>query len=315
MGKERSTRQASKDQVNFECNTLEALLPDELKCAGKNFWKVLRNFTYIPKVGGQANEIRHQFGPLKAFAAGIIKSFQYGKPMLELHGTACPSYLPFTSGQTETRIAVDSHKKEALYGLSQLTHQLDPFYGRFINGLSIHTPSPADIDCDFSGHMSLLTTENGRSQLQQHWQKMKELEKMIGGLNITVDLPYLTANFSMAKAIKWWESSKDISDAFIKFMTSHYAHDAYFQWGSKPEDVFFGLYLGTVVAYGNHESVFDLDNPDRVKLYLNFEENNGPETFAGSLTGVDVRHILAEYGYHLPLLAAYPWLRTPWLEN
>jgi len=69
------------------------------------------------------------------------------------------------------------------------------------------------------------------------------------------------------------------------------------------------------MAYGNHESVFDLNNSAPIKLYLNCEEKNGPETFAGAYTGVDVRHILAKYGYHLPLLVADNRLRTPWLED
>lgn len=309
-------------QLEYELRTLHGLLPSELVPEAVNLWLTIRKFTDIPEVGDAYEEIKHPFGPVKAFAVGLLKSVKYGQPLLELHGTACPSYVPFEQwekqGLTGSEIATKKIISGIINGLQKVAGWLAPYNGKYFDGLTIHTPSPSDRDCDFSDHMEahVLVPQDGHDQLAAHWLKMQELAGQVLGMDLAVDLPFIAKHFSQSQAEKLLQKDWQLNSAFHQFINSKYVADAYLQWGKVNKlSIFCGLYLGTVFAYGNHESAFNLKNNLPVKLYMNFEEHNGPETFAGLMTGVDVRHILAKYGYHLPLLVADYRLRTPWLED
>lgn len=319
--KKEETKKLCKEklQLEFELNILYQSLPAELQREAANLWLTLRKFMDIPKVGDPYQEIKHPFGPVKTFATGLLKSIKYSQPKLELHGTVCPNYIPKELWRTgHSDICTNNIVPAKLANLRTLTEALQPFSGKYYHELLFHTPSPFDRGCDFCDHMeeSVLKVDNGHGQLEDHWQMMQKLTLQVPGLKVVPDLPYLTKFFNKEKAEKLMQSDQQLQDAFKKFISSQYVNNAYLQWGPVSKfSIWAGLYLGTVIAYGNHESVFDLNNPVPVKLYLNCEEKNGPETFAGAYTGVDVRHILAKYGYHLPLLVADYSLRTPWLED
>lgn len=309
-------------QLEFELRTLDTLLPPELVLEATNLWFTIRKFSNIPEVGDAYSEIKHPFGPVKAFAVGLLKSLKYGQPMLELHGTACPSYVPFEQwrrqGLTGSEIATKKIIPGTVESLQKVTEWLKPYSGKYFQVLLIHTPSPFDRDCDFADHMEahVLIPQNGHDQLAAHWLKMLELAEQVPGMDLAVDLPFIAKHFSQSQAEKLLQKDQQLKAAFHQFINSQYVADAYLQWGQVNKlSIFCGLYLGTIMAYGNHESAFNLKNNLPVKLYMNFEEHHGPETFAGLMTGVDERHILAKYGYHLPLLVADHRLRTPWLED
>jgi len=311
--------QKEKLQLEFELNILCQSLPKELLLESVNLWLSLRKFMDIPKVGDPYQEIKHPFGPVKTFAVGLLKSIKYGQPKLELHGTVCPNYIPKELwGTGHSDICTNHIVPAKLTNLQIFTGVLQPFSGKYYDELLFHTPSPFDRDCDFCDHMeeSVLKVKNGQDQLGDHWQMMQNLAQQVPGLKIVPDLPYLTEFLNKEKAEELMQNDQQLQNAFKEFINSQYVYYAYLQWGPISKfSIWAGLYLGTVMAYGNHESVFDLNNSAPIKLYLNCEEKNGPETFAGAYTGVDVRHILAKYGYHLPLLVADNRLRTPWLED
>jgi len=313
---------SEKLQLEFELRVIHKSVPEEIWVEADNLWLSIRKFMDIPKVGDISQEIKHPFGPVNAFANGLIKSLHFGRPMLELHATACPSYVPFEQwekqGLTGSEIAAGKIIPGIIEALQKVTGWLAPYAGKYFDKLTVHTPSPADRGCDFCNHMEehVLMPKNGHDQLANHWVKMQELIKLVPGMELAADLPYLTQFLTKEGAEKLMAQDLQLTAAFEQFITSRYVYDSYLRWGPVNKlSIFCGLYLGTVMAYGNHESVFNINNPAPVKLYFNFEEHNGPETFAGLMTGVDVRHILAEYGYHLPLLVADHRLRTPWLEN
>ncbi|MFH0943362.1 MAG: hypothetical protein V1810_04265 [Candidatus Beckwithbacteria bacterium] len=319
--KQQNILEAKKKYFWHELKTLSQNIPKSEWEQGQLLWLTLNHFVSLPDIFHD-QEVNHDYGTVKALATGISKSVLHQQPMLELHGTACPSYVPFEQWQAQglsgAEIASGQLIQKKIDNLQTLTAGLASYSGKYFTDLLIHTPSPADRNCDFCDHMeeSMLEIKNGNDQLAKHWQMMQNLATQVKGLQVVSDLPYLTQYFSDKQAQEWLTEDQQLQAAYDKFITSRYIYDCYLQWGKVNKfSIFCGLYLGTVVAYGNHVNAFDLTNSDPVKLYLNFEEHHGPETFAGLMTGVDVRHILKNYGYHLPLLVADQRLRTPWVED
>lgn len=287
---------------------------DRLKAAA--FWLKLRSYLAIP-ASGINEETRHPFGPLATVAAGIAKTYAHGKPGLELHATACPSYLESYDwdivGKTTGVYVYQRLKQTKLEHLTDFTGRLRPFDGGFFEQIKIHTPAPEDLkDGDFTGSFGIFHQgEAGKKSMQVHWEQMKKVETLVPGVEVVPDLDYVRRFLSQRDVDNLLQDSR-VSKALVKLKQSAYIQSAYEQWGSKVDDVFGGFYLGSVVAYGNNETKFDVSSPEPLKVYLNLEEGRSPETFAGKSVGVDFRHLLAASGHHLSLLIADPKLKSPW---
>ena len=140
---------------------------------------------------------------------------------------------------------------------------------------------------------------------------MGQIVEYLPGVTLCPDYSYVSQFINKETAVKLTEVPA-VAEAWNKFKHSEYIDSAYAKWGANVSDVFSAFYLGSILAYGNHESALDISNNQPVKLYLNLEEGQSPYTFAGQSVGTDFRHLLADQGYHLALLVGKPWIVTPW---
>lgn len=275
-------------------------------------WLGLRTFTQLPEKNIDV-EIKHPQGPVATVATGFVKSYVHQRPMLELHGTNCPSYLGREEWETigaSTGIYVhqqlDSKKVELL---KRRTELLECFDSTFHDGLQIHTASPDD-----GGDFQAIDGYLNRESKVAHWAMMKTVEEQVPGLTVLPDLQYVRQFTTQADVDKML-LDEQMEGVYSVFSRSNFIQQAYVSWGIDPKPVFGGIYIGSVRAYGNQESAFNLQAPLPLKVYINLEEKDSPESFAGRRTDVDFRHLLKDQGYHLSLLTGIDSIRSPWAKK
>ncbi len=311
--------EGKKKQFWHELKILKNNVPQSEWEQGQLLWLALNHFCFLPgKLHDE--EVNHNFGTVKALAAGISKSKLYEQPMLEIHATACPSYLNGSDWNTlgkETGIYVYQNiKAEKLAALKEFAASLSGF-GAYLKGVYLHTPAPQDLQScgDLSACFGIFNQgEAGKNSMGIHWQQMNKIISQLPGFSLQPDVSYISQYMNPNFFDQFMKTDLGRA-AWESFNKSTYINDAYKQWGVPVEAALKAFYLGTIFAYGNHQSAFNPQNQQALKLYLNLEEKQSPYTFAGQSTGVDFRHLLADYGYHLPLLIGQWAINSPWAER
>ena len=310
-------------EKEFELKVINKKMPEWVTAEGRRLgheaWLAIRNKTSLPRALVD-KEIPHDFGPIATLAAAVSKSELYQEPKLEIHLTACPSYLDEIDwekaliGSTQEFVyeSINWMKVKVLADWVSQIWSADK-EGKLIRGIYLHTPGPDDLDYAsmYPGFFGIFSKPDGMYSCKKHWAQMESISGACN-MSLVADVTYIKAVTSwmgvdLKTLMKRMERSK-----LNKFINSQYIHDAYIRWGQRAEDVLELFYVGSVVGYGNREVAFSIDNPDPLKLYINCEEGWSPETFAGAKTGLDLRHLFGEVGLHLALLISDHSIRTPW---
>lgn len=308
-------------EKEHELSSLSEKLPEWISPAGQYLaqmaWLVLTEKAALPR-SARAGEVQHIYGPIGVLASAMAKSEAYQEPKLEIHLTACPSYINENDWKEESTspdpVFVYKHinwKKIKDFcdwiGSLETTNNNN----KLIKGIYLHSPGPTDLAYvdRFPGLFGIFGNLKGHKSAEVHWGQMEEIAKYCG-LPLVSDVDYLLSEaFRLGVDMEKITQCIEERDA-AKFVQSRYIYDAYVKWGAKAKSVLEIFYLGSIIGYGNPEASFSPDSPDLLKLYINCEEGWSPETFAGAKTGVDFRHLLKDKGFHLALLIGS--IQTPW---
>lgn len=285
----------------------------------KRLWLAVRSGFNLPSGNDYSSgELYSSTGTVGTVVAGVVKSIRYQRPMIEIHGTVCPSY-PDDSDWKEmepTGVYIYQEVNEPKIGkVVDFMNTLLHYGSDTIGDVVLHTPAPEDRDSSFSESFGIFREGNirkGVDSLKLHWQQMEGIVSKIPPVKLKPDLADIDQHIIRKETDKLLAEDLVISQAYRAFAGSDYTRRAYTNWGCDPQAVFGGLYLGTVIAYGNQEENLSMASDSPLKLNLNFENGDSPKTFAGKRMGVDFRHLLASRGHHLALMAADPVLQSPW---
>lgn len=308
-------------EKEHELASLSGKLPEWISPEGQylaqTVWLAVTEKATLPR-SERDMEIQHACGPIGVLASAVAKSEKYQEPKLEVHLTACPSYLDDEDWRKEqnNQNPIFVYKDVNWKLIEHLKQWVDSIKavdasGSLVSKIYLHTPGPVDLVYvnRFPGLFGILGNLKGQKSAEVHWGQMEAIAKYCG-LSLVSDVGYIIAE-AFRMRIDMGKMAQRIEEVdVIKFVQSRYVNDAYIRWGAQAISVLEVFYLGSVVGYGNLSGSFSLDNSDSLKLYINCEEGWSPETFAGAKTGVDFRHILRDFGFHLPLLIGA--IRTPW---
>lgn len=286
----------------------------------KKLWLAIRSGFNLPSDRDYSSgELYSSTSTVGTVTAGVVKSIRHQRPMIEIHGTVCPSYPDDSDWREMEPTGVYIYQEVNEPKVKKVADFMDSLlhYGSLdvIRDSVLHTPAPEDRNSSFSESFGIFREGNmkqGVDSLKLHWQQMEEIVSRLPALALDSDLAFIDQHVTRKETDQLLAEDLVISQAYRAFIESDYTQRAYANWGCDLRAIFGGLYLGTVIAYGNLEEDLKIDNDVPLKLNLNFEEGDSPETFAGKRIGVDFRHLLASRGHHLALLAADPVLQSPW---
>lgn len=285
----------------------------------KKLWLAVRSGFNLPSDNDYSSgELYSSAGTVGTVVAGVVKSIRHQRPMIEIHGTVCPSY-PDEGDWREmepTGVYIYQEVNEPkVRKVADFINILLHYGSDAIGDTVLHTPAPKDRGSSFSESFGIFREGNmkqGVDSLKLHWQQMEGIVSRLPAVALAPDLAFIDQHITRKETDQLLAENLVISQAYRAFIESDYTQRAYAYWGCDLQAVFGGLYLGTVIAYGNREENLQMDSDAPLKLNLNFEEGDSPKTFAGKRIGVDFRHLLAGQGHHLALMAADPVLQSPW---
>jgi len=316
----------TRQKVQLELKTIDRRLQQLgeedpfVSLTAKKLWLTLRSRFNLPSDKDYSSgELGSPVGTVNTVAVGVIKSIKHQQPMIEIHATVCPSYPDRSDWKEMEPTGVYIYQKvnqKKVENVADFKDRLLHNGHDTIRNLVFHTPAPKDREGSFSGSFGIFQKSNmkrGVDSLELHWQQMESITAQLFPWQLGPDLAFIEQHINREETDKLIRVDPQIAQAYLGFKENDYTQRAYAEWGCDLGAVFGGLYLGTVVAYGNREENLQPDNGEPLKLNLNFEEGDSPQTFAGKRMGVDFRHLLANQGgYHLALLAADPALQSPW---
>lgn len=304
-----------------ELNVLAKFLPEWISSDGKfvaeTSWLAITEESDVPK-SERDKELTHPYGPLKIVATAMTKSEKYKMPKLEIHLTACPSYLGSEDWVKQAVVEKPIYIYENILWnkvqhLKKWINEIklnDPMH-KLVSNIYLHSPSPADLDYkdNFPGLFGIFGKPDGAISAVKHWNQMQEIANYCG-ITMSADVGYILTEIEK-NGVNLLEIMNGLGKEDVaKFVSSKYIEDAYTKWGADPRMVLAMFYVGSIIGYGNRVESFSLENDKPLKLFVNCEEGWSPETFAGKKVGVDFRHLLENKGFHLGLLIGE--VRTPW---
>ena len=318
-------RQKLKTELKAIDSYLEKQDVDEpsITLEAKKLWLTLRSRCNLPSDKDYStHELNDPFSIIGVVIVGIMKSVVQQRPMIEVHATVCPSY-PDTydwPSMAETGVYIYQQVNERkVSNVSAFVHSLFQQTPQALTGFVLHTSAPEDREGDFSQAFGILSRKNkkhGIDSLELHWEQMQGIVgRLAPSVTLMPDLAYIRNFIDEDETRRYMSEDSRVAKAKGLFDRSDYVDRAYRNWGCDVDAVFSGLYLGTVVAYGNNEEAFASDNNAPVKIHVNLEEGDSPQTFAGKRIGVDFRHLLSHQRQHLALLSADSVVQSPWAKK